>query len=121
MSEFDPSATLITRVSKQMHSPIITVGLIISIITATVTFTVRITDIEASVKQGSAKDAANHLTAMESIQHEEDMRMLTSSNVSENVDEVKEDVQELKDQLKEDSKETQRLLRELIQRQSAPQ
>lgn len=121
---FDPSATMISRVNKQIHSPIIQLSMLGAIITGTITGSFFISDIkasvllvQASVTQVEAKDAANHLTAMESIQHEEDMRMITSNNVNENVDEVKEDVKEMKAQMVEDNKETQRLLRQLIQQQ----
>jgi hypothetical protein len=123
MSEgsFDPSATMISRVNKRMHTPIMQLSMLGAIVTTTITGSFFISDIKASVilvnasvQQARALDAANHLTAMESIQHEKDMRTIAGNNVNENVDEVKAEMKELKQQMKEDSNETQRLLRELI-------
>ena len=115
--KFNPNDTMISRVNKQIHSPLIQLSMIGTIIGATITGSFFISDIKASVQQARAMDAANHMAAMEAIEHEKDMRMITSNNVNENVDEVKEDVKALAEQQKEDARETQRLLRELIQKQ----
>ena len=121
---FDPNTTVISRVNKQIHSPVIQIAMLGSIITATITGSFFISDIKASVllvsadvSQARALDAANHLTAMEAIEHEKDMRTIVGNNVNENVDEVKEEVKDMKAQMAEDAKETQRLLRQLIQTQ----
>ena len=121
MTAFDPSSTIITRVNKQMGKPIVPWAIIITLVGSIISGATYIGELRAGINQATAKDAANHLAAMEAVGHEEDMRMLTSNNVSENVDEVKEDLKEMNKRMLEESKETQRLLRELIQRQSATQ
>ena len=121
MTAFDPNSTMISKVNKQMARPIVPWTIIITLVGSIVTGSTYISDIRASVSQATALDAANHMAAMEAVGHEADMRMLTSNNVSENVDEVKEDLKEMNARMLEESKETQRLLRELIQRQTSTQ
>lgn len=122
--DYDPDMTLIHREDKRkvpysnnrMMNPFITWALIASVVVATGTGSFFISRLEAGISLGSAQDLARHLTAMEAINHEKDMREISSNHVAENVDEVKEEVKALKEQMERDNRETQRLLRELLQR-----
>lgn len=124
--DYNPDMTLVERDKRKtpysnnkMSNPYVTWSLIAAVVVATGTGTFFISRLEAGIAQATSADLARHLSAMEAINHERDMRQITSNNVNENVDEVKEEVKDLKDQMKEDNKETQRLLRELLQKQGS--
>ena len=101
---YNPDMTMVDRkhvdrrstpyTNSKMANPIVTWSLIASVVIATGTGTFFISRLEAGIEQTQAKDAANHLAAMEAIQHEQDMRTIVAGNVNENMDEIADDVKE---------------------------
>ena len=102
--------------NKMMH-PVVTWAMIFSIVTLTISGTLHYSALKAGIKANKDKDASNHLIVIESVKHENNMRILATNNINENVSELKQDVKALTKQTNKEANETQRLLRELIQKQ----
>ena len=123
MSDYDPDMTLVQRdkrktpyTNNKMMNPMVTWAMIGTILSATITGTIHITDLKAYGEQTRQTALAQHLTSMDAIEHESDMRIIVSGNTEDAVDEVQEDIRELKEEMKEQADETQELLRQLLQK-----
>ncbi len=123
---YDPDLTLVSKAEKRknnwssskMMNPWITWGMLISIASTAAYAGIKYSNLEAGIVSVETASLARHAIAMRAVSVERDMRIIVSSNNSDDMAEVKEDLKDLRKEVKEGDEKTQDLLRELLRNQN---